>query len=109
MPVIASVLGTNGEEAVTFGDVVVKILTTLIQVGLFVAVMLVVGRRVIPWLLEPTAGTGPRELFPLPVLSLALGIAVGPAELFGVSLALGAFFAGLFLNVPTLPPTNHQD
>src|SRR3546814_21170683 len=85
MPVIASVLGTSGEKAITFGDVVVKILTTLIQLGLFVGVMLVVGRRLIPWLLEHTAGTGSRELFTLAVLSIALGIAVGSAELFGVS------------------------
>src|SRR3546814_11441987 len=90
MPVIASVLGTSGEKAITFGDVVVKILTTLIQLGLFVGVMLVVGRRLIPWLLEHTAGTGSRELFTLAVLSIALGIAVGSAELFGVSFALGA-------------------
>src|SRR3546814_10656685 len=65
MPVVASVLGTSGEKAITFGDVVVKILTTLIQLGLFVGVMLVVGRRLIPWLLEHTAGTGSRELFTL--------------------------------------------
>src|SRR3546814_13024924 len=94
MPVIASVLGTSGEKAITFGDVVVKILTTLIQLGLFVGVMLVVGRRLITWLLEHTAGTGSRELFTLVVLSIALGSAVGSAELFGVSFALGAFFSG---------------
>src|SRR3546814_3720675 len=56
MPVIASVLGTSCEKAITFGDVVVKILTTLIQLGLFVGVMLVVGRRLIPWLLEHKIG-----------------------------------------------------
>ena len=109
MPVIASVLGTNGDEAVTFGDVVVKILTTLVQVGLFVAVMLVIGRRVIPWLLENTAGTGSRELFTLAVLSIALGIAVGSAELFGVSFALGAFFAGMLLNESELSHKAAQD
>ncbi|MFC3714932.1 YbaL family putative K(+) efflux transporter [Luteimonas soli] len=109
MPVVASVLGTNGEQAITFGDVVVKILTTLIQVGLFVAVMLVVGRRVIPWLLEHTAGTGSRELFTLAVLSIALGIAVGSAELFGVSFALGAFFAGMLLNESELSHKAAQD
>ena len=49
---------------------------TLVQVALFVAVMLVVGRRVIPWMLERTAGTGSRELFTLAVLSIALGIAL---------------------------------
>ncbi|HEY9540037.1 MAG TPA: YbaL family putative K(+) efflux transporter, partial [Luteimonas sp.] len=109
MPVIASVLGTSGEKAITFGDVVVKILTTLIQLGLFVGVMLVVGRRLIPWLLEHTAGTGSRELFTLAVLSIALGIAVGSAELFGVSFALGAFFAGMLLNESELSHKAAQD
>src|SRR3546814_824057 len=109
MPVVASVLGTSGEKAITFGDVVVKILTTLIQLGLFVGVMLVVGRRIIPWLLEHTAGTGSRELFTLAVLSIALGIAVGSAELFGVSFALGAFFAGMLLNESELSHKAAQD
>ena len=60
--------------------------------------MLIVGRRVIPWILERVAGTGSRELFTLCVLAIALGVAFGSAELFGVSFALGAFFAGLLLN-----------
>ena len=109
MPVVASVMGTTGEEAITFGDIVVEILTTLVQVALFVAMMLVVGRRVIPWLLEHTAGTGSRELFTLAVLSIALGIAVGSAELFGVSFALGAFFAGMLLNESELSHKAAQD
>ena len=60
--------------------------------------MLIVGRRVVPWLLERVAGTGSREMFTLCVLAIALGVAFGSAELFGVSFALGAFFAGLLLN-----------
>src|SRR5690606_24941196 len=71
---------------------------TLIQLGAFVAVMLVVGRRAIPWILERIAGTGSRELFTLSVLAIALGVAFGSAKLFGVSFALGAFFAGMLLN-----------
>src|SRR3546814_21030874 len=71
--------------------------------------MLVVGRRIIPWLLEHTAGTGSRELFTLAVLSIALGIAVGSAELFGVSFALGAFFAGMLLNESELSHKAAQD
>ena len=70
---------------------------TLGAVVLFVALMLVVGRRVIPWMLEAVARTGSRELFTLSVLGIALGIAYGSALLFGVSFALGAFFAGLVL------------
>jgi CPA2 family monovalent cation:H+ antiporter-2 len=71
---------------------------TLLQVAAFVAVMLLVGRRVIPWTLEKVAATGSRELFTLSVLAIALGVAFGSAKLFGVSFALGAFFAGMLLN-----------
>ncbi|WP_395675861.1 cation:proton antiporter [Inquilinus sp.] len=70
---------------------------TLVKVAAFVALMLVVGRRVIPWVLHYVAHTGSRELFRLAVLALALGVAFGSAKLFGVSLALGAFFAGMVL------------
>ncbi|MBS0211820.1 MAG: Kef family K(+) transporter [Proteobacteria bacterium] len=71
---------------------------TLLKVGAFVAMMLVVGRRAIPWVLEKVAGTGQRELFTLAVLAIALGVAFGSAKLFDVSFALGAFFAGMLLN-----------
>ena len=64
----------------------------------FVAFMLLVGRRVIPRLLHWVAQTGSRELFSLSVLAIALGVAFGAAMLFGVSFALGAFFAGMILN-----------
>lgn len=70
---------------------------TVAKVAFFVAVMLVVGKRVIPWLLHYVAHTGSRELFRLAVLAIALGVAFGSAELFGVSFALGAFFAGMVL------------
>src|SRR5713226_4040035 len=71
---------------------------TLGKVALFVALMLVVGPRVVPWLLKQVERTGSRELFTLAVVALALGIAFGSAELFGVSFALGAFFAGMVIN-----------
>lgn len=71
---------------------------TIAKVVLFVAVMLVVGRRVIPWMLKIIAQTGSRELFSLSVLAIALGVAFGAAHLFGVSLALGAFFAGMIMS-----------
>src|SRR5687767_3900956 len=70
---------------------------TLAQVVAFVAVMLIIGRRVIPWVLHYVAHTGSRELFRLAVLAIALGVAFGSAELFSVSFALGAFFAGMIL------------
>lgn len=78
---------------------------TLAKVAAFVAVMLVVGRRVIPWVLHYVAHTGSRELFRLSVLAIALGVAFGAAKLFGVSLALGAFFAGMVMSESEL---SHQ-
>src|SRR5262247_2228099 len=73
------------------------VLVTLGQVSIFIALMLVVGRRLFPWLLWQVARTGSRELFTLCVIATAVGIAYGSAELFGVSFALGAFFAGMVL------------
>ncbi len=78
---------------------------TLAKVAAFVAVMLAVGRRVIPWILHYVAHTGSRELFRLSVLAIALGVAFGAAKLFGVSLALGAFFAGMVMSESEL---SHQ-
>ncbi len=65
-----------------------------LKVSLFLAVMLLGGRRVVPWVLSHIARTGSRELFTLTVLAIAMGIAYGSAVLFDVSFALGAFFAG---------------
>jgi CPA2 family monovalent cation:H+ antiporter-2 len=70
---------------------------TLAKLAAFFAVMMVVGRRLIPWVLHYVAHTGSRELFRLAVLAIALGVAFGAAELFDVSFALGAFFAGMIL------------
>src|SRR6185503_16337398 len=71
---------------------------TLGKVAVFIALVFVVGTRSVPWLLRIVARTGSRELFTLSVLAIALGIAYGSAELFGVSFALGAFFAGVVLS-----------
>ena len=71
---------------------------TISKVVAFIALMMLVGRRVVPWILARSAATGSRELFTLAVLALALGIAFGAVELFDVSFALGAFFAGVVLN-----------
>ena len=70
----------------------------VIKVIAFFAVMMLVGRRVIPAILHYIAHTGSRELFRLGVLTIALGVAFGAAKLFGVSFALGAFFAGMILS-----------
>jgi len=104
LPALAGALGGDaaGDAAQAEGSPVWAIAKalgiTLLQVSAFVAVMLVVGRRVIPWTLEKIAATGSRELFTLSVLAIALGVAFGSAKLFGVSFALGAFFAGMLLN-----------
>jgi len=70
--------------------------------AVFVAVMLIVGKKLIPAILHYVAHTGSRELFRLAVLSIALGVAYAAAELFGISLALGAFFAGMMLSESAL-------
>ncbi|HWV09811.1 YbaL family putative K(+) efflux transporter [Pseudomonas sp. GD03944] len=97
LPALSGVLGgiPQGDSDASIG---MQLLMTLGKVTAFVALMVVVGRRVIPWLLERSAGTGSRELFTLAVLAIAMGIAYGSAQLFGVSFALGAFFAGMILN-----------
>ena len=87
-----------GGDGAREGSMLGPLLLTFAKVGAFVALMLIVGRRVLPWLLERVAGTGSRELFTLFVLASATGIAFGAASLFGVSFALGAFFAGMLLN-----------
>jgi monovalent cation:H+ antiporter-2, CPA2 family len=95
LPAIANAL--SGETA-DMTSVAGSLALTLGKVGAFVALMLIVGRRVIPWILHFIAHTGSRELFRLAVLAIALGVAYGAAVLFGVSFALGAFFAGMVLS-----------
>ncbi len=80
------------------GSLATAIGITLAKVGAFIALIFVVGRRAVPWLLERVARVGSRELFTLAVLAVALVIAVGASALFGVSFALGAFFAGMVVN-----------
>ena len=96
IPALAGALG--GSEAASPAGIAKALAITFGKVAAFVAFMLIVGRRAIPWVLERIAGTGSRELFTLAVLSIAMGVAFGSAELFGVSFALGAFFAGMLLN-----------
>ena len=86
-----------GAEMGSGSSIWVILLWTLVKAGLFVAFMLVVGQRVIPWVLHRTAHTDSRELFRLTVLAITLGVAYGATKLFGVSFALGAFFAGLVM------------
>ena len=79
------------------GAIFSSLLSTLLKITGFVALMLLVGRRLIPKALHWVVHTGSRELFRLAVLAIALGVAFGAAFVFGVSFALGAFFAGMIL------------
>ena len=89
--------------------IMMQLIITLGKVAAFIALMIIVGRKVIPWVLERIAGLGSRELFTLSVLAIAMGIAFGSAELFGVSFALGAFFAGMVLNESELSHKAAED
>ncbi|WP_026431993.1 YbaL family putative K(+) efflux transporter [Paracidovorax oryzae] len=100
LPPLAGWLGGTPEgaaDAVAHPPLWKTVGWTLAQVGGFVAVMLLVGRRLFPWMLWQVARTGSRELFTLCVVAAAVGIAFGSAALFGVSFALGAFFAGMVM------------
>ncbi|WNN45419.1 YbaL family putative K(+) efflux transporter [Winslowiella toletana] len=95
LPAIAGMLEQgNASISMLAWDLVL----TIGKVVAFMVLMMVVGRRVVPWILAKSAATGSRELFTLAVLALALGIAFGAVEFFDVSFALGAFFAGMVLN-----------
>ncbi len=100
LPALSGWLGgdRDGAAAGSAGvDLVAALALTLGKVAVFVGFMLVVGKRVFPWLLWQVARTGSRELFTLCVISAAVGIAYGAAVIFDVSFALGAFFAGMVL------------
>jgi CPA2 family monovalent cation:H+ antiporter-2 len=94
LPALSGALGGKGSDG---GPLWTTLALTLAQVGGFVAFMLVVGRKLFPWFLWRVARTGSRELFTLAVIAAAVGIAYGSSHLFGVSFALGAFFAGMVL------------
>jgi CPA2 family monovalent cation:H+ antiporter-2 len=101
LPALAESLGGHADvhaHGDTSAGLLVALGLTLAKVATFVAIALLVGPRVMPWVLRQVARTGSRELFTLCVLSVALGIAFGSAMLFGVSFALGAFFAGMVLS-----------
>jgi CPA2 family monovalent cation:H+ antiporter-2 len=100
VPALADAIDSRGNGAAGASHMIeiLKVLGIAFgKVAAFVAVMLIVGRRVIPWILHYSAHTGSRELFRLAVLAVALGTAYGAAMLFDVSFALGAFFAGMIL------------
>jgi CPA2 family monovalent cation:H+ antiporter-2 len=101
LPAMTRPLGADahGLAARLAGDSIgLALALTVGKLVVFIALVFLVGTRAVPWALEQVARTGSRELFTLSVLALALGIAYGSAELFGVSFALGAFFAGVVLS-----------
>jgi len=105
LPPLAGWLGSNAasEPHESGGQSLLTTLAiTLGEVTAFIVLMLVVGRRFFPWLLWLVARTGSRELFTLCVVAAAVGIAYGSAQLFGVSFALGAFFAGMVMRESAL-------
>jgi CPA2 family monovalent cation:H+ antiporter-2 len=95
LPAIGGALA--GGDDISIGSIAITIGVTIGKVALFIALMLVIGKRVIPWLLGVVAHSGSRELFRLAVLAITLGVAFGAAGIFGVSFELGAFFAGMMM------------
>src|SRR3954447_12746512 len=103
LPALAGALGgghldPHAAGASGGGNILVTLAITLLKVAAFIGLATVLGPKAVPWLLKQAARTGSRELFTLSVLALALGIACGGAQVFGVWFALGAFFAGMVLN-----------
>jgi CPA2 family monovalent cation:H+ antiporter-2 len=99
LPALSGALGGKGADGASFWPALAG---ALARVGLFVAFMLLVGRKLFPWFLWRVARTGSRELFTLAVIAAAVGIAFLSSHLFGVSFALGAFFAGMVLRESAL-------
>ena len=97
LPPLAGLLGSQPSSAITGQDIAIQIAITLGNVAAFIAVMFLIGRRLLPWLMTQVARTGSRELFTLFVLASAVGIAYGASAIFSVSFALGAFFAGMVM------------
>lgn len=102
LPPVAQIMevtpgGGEAAEPMTASGIAYVIASTLLHVVAFVAIMMVVGRKFIPWVLWQIAKTGSRELFTLSILTASVGIAYGAAAVFDVSFALGAFFAGMVM------------
>lgn len=107
LPAIANMLESSDQTNVS--QLMINLGITIGKVVAFILIMMIVGRKLIPWMLAKTAATGSRELFTLCVLALALGIAYAAVTLFDASFALGAFFAGMVLNESDLSHRAAQD
>ncbi len=102
LPPLAALLGAPDAARESHNAWAASLGITLAKVGAFIALMLVVGKRLFPRLLWMVARLGSRELFTLTVIAAAVGIAFGASALFGVSFALGAFFAGMTMRESAL-------
>lgn len=102
--VLVPVLAMSESEGAAKGALW-ELLLTIGKIGLFIVIMLLAGRRILPWILNAVVQTRSRELFTLCVFAAAIGIAYGASSLFGVSFALGAFFAGMMIRESDL---NHE-
>jgi CPA2 family monovalent cation:H+ antiporter-2 len=102
LPTLAGLLGDQPSDhrldGTTSADLWMTLGATMGKVAAFLVLMQVIGTRLFPQLLKWVEDTGSRELFTLAVIALALGVAFGSAQLFGISFALGAFFAGVVIN-----------
>ncbi|MGB9473755.1 MAG: cation:proton antiporter [Candidatus Udaeobacter sp.] len=102
LPALSRIMGGSPSNNIDQGSLWPALGITIGKVAVFIALMLFAGVRFFPWLLSQVERTGSRELFTLAVIALALGVAFGSAKLFGVSFALGAFFAGVVVNASDL-------
>jgi CPA2 family monovalent cation:H+ antiporter-2 len=98
LPTVAPWLASRGQQSAGASSIVLAAAIASLKVALFIALMYFAGRRFVPWLLARVAAFGSRELFTLAVFGTALGVGTIAAEVFGVSFALGAFFAGAVIN-----------
>lgn len=105
VPALAVGTGAMAEEGAAEGSPLHQLAIAVVKIGLFMAAMLIGGKRLLPMLLTAVAKTKSRELFTLAVFAVAVGLAFGSAKLFGVSFALGAFFAGMMIRESDL---NHE-
>jgi len=95
LPATAVLLGGQALEGSSDGNIWLTLGITLLKVAGFIAFMLIVGKRLIPMIMQVVARLGSRELFTITVVAAAVSIAFGAYKVFGVSMALGAFFAGM--------------
>lgn len=105
LPPLAGWLGGQGDDSSTSNsiiDLLIVLAITFVKVSIFIGFMLIVGKRLFPWLLWHVASTKSNELFILCVIAVAVGIAYGAAKLFDVSFALGAFFSGMVMRESSL-------